>query len=386
MFQDLKVLECRGCSIHHVSPRLYNYTTQLTHLDLGDNEISILPADEYKLLTKLSTLKLDGNHLQKIHDYTFNHQLNLRKLNLARNRLDKIDGNALNNLHNLIELDLGYNKLKFLELYCFDSIVDSLEKLVLNDNYIPEKELFVLLENMKSLKELHLAGVGLAVITTNFIPKTVRVLNLADNYLSSLPSYVLPNNLIELDISRNRFRGLDEDTVNCIENVPKIKFEGNPWSCDLCHILPLLSKVNTSIAIYNIKCSAPYYFQGKLLGNIQQDDLGWCSGPRYSTGDANFFLTDDEGKLGVIAAGASVLLLIATVLAILAALCYSRRHSARYYTHEDKRVPQSELYDTGSPLFCDEKELSFKFDLNEKKISIATIDEIKKDHALSNGT
>lgn len=239
------------------------------------------------------------------------------------------------------------------------------------------------------LRELHLVHMNLATISHNLVPKSVVILSVSGNYISYIPLKSLPDNLIELDLSDNKFRGMDEDTVSRIEMVPRLKLEFNPWSCDLCHIVPLLNRVNKSVTFFNIRCLSPYSMEGEILGNVHRNDLSWCSGPNYSAGEPNYFLTGSEGRIGVIAAGGSVLLLVLVLVIVLAAFLYSRRHAAKYYTHEEKRVPESEaIFETNSPLFGEERELSFKFPLEppEKKISIATIDEIKKEHAMSNGT
>jgi hypothetical protein len=129
--------------------------------------------------------------------------------------------------------------------------------------------------------------------------------------------------------------------------------------------------------------------EGRKLGVVRMSELTWCTVPSQGSGDANFYLLGEDGQLGLIAAGTSVSLLLLTVVGILGVLLYSRRHAAKYYTHEDKLAMDGDsIFDNHSPLFCDERELSFKFPLEggERKLSVSTIDEIKKEHAITNGT
>ncbi|CAG9825514.1 unnamed protein product [Phaedon cochleariae] len=385
--QELKFLECRGCALTRLNNEIYHLLPQLSHLDLGDNEIRMLPSEELKELSNLKYFKLDGNLISAILDSTFDHQSMLKKLNLARNHFTKISDGAFKNLQNLTDLDLSYNKIDQLDF--LKPVAETLEVLHLSGNHLKLRATRIL-SSLDQLKELRLGECGLVSVESDIFPQSLSILDLSGNHLSSLSKEFLPQHLAELDLSRNRFRGLDEELLVAIENVPTLKLDDNLWSCDLCYIIPLLERVNRSIVFREIVCSAPYIVKGKKLEMICRHELTWCSSPSYTVSDANFFLIGEDGKVGIIAAGASVFLLVLTVFAIIGALCYSRRHAAKYYTHEDKLAIEGEsIFDRNhSPLFCD-GELSFKFPLDaggEKKISIATIDEIKKEHGITNGT
>lgn len=193
--------------------------------------------------------------------------------------------------------------------------------------------------------------------------------------------------LLTLDITKNRFRGLENDIVLKLDNIEDLRLDNNPWSCDLCFIVPMLERVNTSTTFRNVVCYQPYNFKGKRLGNVRHEYLSWCTAASLS-GDANYFFIGNDGNIGLIAAGTSVCLLLLTLIFIIGAYLYSRRHAAKYYTHEDKLSKDGEaIFETHSPLFCEDRELSFKFPIdNEKRMSISTIDEIKKEHAVQNGT
>lgn len=386
--QELRVLDCRGCALTRLNNEIYHLLPQLSHLDLGDNEIKTLPSEELRDLMNLKHLKLDGNHITAVLDATFVHHPMLKKLNFARNHISRISRGAFKDLHNLTELDLGYNKLEKLDF--LREVSENLEVLILSGNRFKLHALSELF-NMSALRELRLAECDLTDIYPEIFPAMLSELDLRGNHLSAIAKEVLPSSLTRLDLSSNRFRGLDEDILIFLDATAiTLKLENNLWSCDLCHIVPLLERVNRSSAFREIVCVAPYTVKGKKLGTIRKNELTWCTASSYKVSDANFFLIGEDGRVGIIAAGTSVFLLILTVLAIIGALCYSRRHAAKYYTHEDKLAAENEsIFDNNhSPLFCD-GELSFKFPLDstgEKKISIATIDEIKKEHAITNGT
>uniref|UniRef100_A0A6P7GHG4 Uncharacterized protein LOC114342681 n=1 Tax=Diabrotica virgifera virgifera TaxID=50390 RepID=A0A6P7GHG4_DIAVI len=387
VFDELTYLECRGCALTTLNNEIYHLLPDLIHLDLGKNEIKNISQNDFQNLQSLRHLKLDSNMLYSIDISTFSSQAALRKLSLSNNKIKKISPGSFSENHNLTELDVSYNRVD--DMSFLEPLYDILEKLDLSGNHL-RTELLTALINLNSLKELKLADCGLAQINAEVIPKSVSVLDLSENYLSSLNKNILPPNLTTLDISGNRFRGLEEDILLYLDNTQNIKLGHNLWSCDLCHIVPMLERTNKSAVFRDVTCSAPYIFKGKKLEKIQRNELTWCSSASYTASDANFFSLGEDGKVGIIAASTSVFLLLLTAFAIIGALCYANRHAARYYTHEDKIATiegESIFASNHSPLFCD-GELNFKFplDMEEKKISIATIDEIKKEHAITNGT
>lgn len=377
--RDLRRLECRGCQLKAINRHVVELLPLLSHLDLSENEIKVLDTGDFSNTTNLRVLRLDANQIRDLPGYVLGTHAGLTNLSLARNQIANIANDAFANLVNLTALDLGYNNLKHLTSDALTDTLGSLERLVLSGNRIALIELKRALHDA-TLKDLQLADCSIAEINAIFIPDTVTTLNLANNQLSYLSVTVLPPSLRDLDISGNLFRGLEQEVV---EKDIHFKLDHNPWSCDLCHIIPMLERVNRSEDLYKVRCALPYHHTKKVLGTILREDLSWCNADGYSSEGINFFLSRDDGRLGIFAAAASLLLLVITTFAVLAALCYSRRHAANYYTHEDKRDEKESIFENlnPSPIFGGE-ELSFKFPLevNDMKISIATIDEIRKEH------
>lgn len=385
--QELRQLECRGCALKRISKDTYPLLPHLSFLDIGDNEIKSIHADDLKVLTSLKYLKLDGNHIAGLHDNTFSNQPLLKKLNLARNQIAKIAANAFVELYNLTELDLSFNRLEKIHEGSFEPIASTLEVLSLSGNLIKPHTLKEL-SSLQVLRELRLSNCGLLELAVQIFPDNLEILDLSGNHIAVFNAEVLPKALRQLDVSKNRIRGIEEYDLQKLDHLQFLNLQQNPWSCDLCHIVPLLERANRSATFSEIICTAPYTERGKTLGMLEKSDLTWCTAASYSKGDADFFLVSTDGNIGIIAASMSVCLLFITILAIIGALWYSRRHAARYYTHEDKLAVEGEtIFDANhSPLFCD-GELSFKFPLDgEKKVSISTIEDMKKEHSIMNGT
>ncbi|KAL1490371.1 hypothetical protein ABEB36_013080 [Hypothenemus hampei] len=388
--QELRQFECRGCALKKINKEVYRLLPYLSVLDMGDNEIKAIHADDLKDLANVKVLKLDGNQIFSLHDNTFSNQIALRKLTLARNELTKIGANAFVELYNLTELDLSYNKLEKIHDGAFEAVSSTLEILALSGNQLKTHTLKEL-GQLQALKELKLSGCGITEYDLDIkknitFPKNLESLDLSANHISVMNTEFLPAKLKSLDIAKNRLRGIDEYNLQRLDHLKSLNLQGNPWSCDLCYIVPLLERANRSATFSDILCVSPYTVRGKSLGMLEKGDLTWCTAASYSTGDADYFLVSSDGNIGIIAASMSVCLLILTILAIIGTLCYSRRHAARYYTHEDKLAIEGEniVDNNHSPLFCD-GELSFKFPLDNdsKKITISTIEDIKKEHSIT---
>lgn len=358
-FQELRQLECRGCALTQINPHVHKHLPNLVFLDLGDNQLTTIRAEDLHHLTNLKQLKLDGNQLQTIQHDAFHTLTSLRRLVLARNWLKDVGG-----LPNLTELDVSFNKLRTVNL-------EAVEVVDLSGNPLEEEGLKNL--RLEGLRELRLAQCGLSHF--NFPLEGLEVLDVSRNHITSLPAS-LPFTLRLLDLSDNLLKGIDEYHMEKLDGIKLLLLQGNPWSCDLCHVVPLLDRINQSARIQELTCAAPNTVRGQTLGTLDKSQLVWCSG--Y---DSDYFLVTARGNFGLIAAALSVCLLLLVLLAVLVALCYGKRHAARYYTNEEKL--EEELSFPHSPsLFCD-GELTFKFPL-EGKLGVSTVEEVRRE--LPNGT
>lgn len=343
-----------------------------------------MPNDHFNNLTNLKSLWLDKNGMQQLSEVLFASQFELKKLNLAKNRIIRLPVNIFENVTGLMELNLGYNELVQLPTRTFLPFSKSLKVLELSGNKrLRPKEFKYILQLCRRILHLRLASMELAELPLELFDfnSDLISLDISKNRFVHFPIGGLAPvaNLNELDLSKNWLRGLDDKSLLRLESITIVNLDYNKWSCDLCHIVQILEKMNRSLYLQELICNSPSYLRYKKVGVLKLDDLKRCSSNELLYEDDELLV---EGQLGVIAAGAGLLLLILTVIALLAGVIYSRRHAANYYTHEEKRNvendPMFDKFDNTDILFADNGELSFKFPA-ENKMSIATIDEIKKD-------
>ncbi|KAK3912154.1 Carboxypeptidase N subunit 2 [Frankliniella fusca] len=405
--KELQVLRCRGCGVAAVNRSLFEQLAELQVLDLGDNKLAHLSAEELRPLQALRELWLDGNRLSVVPSGMFRHNPQLQIIDLARNEITKVEDEAFLNVPALRRLDLGYNRLERLHASLVAPLGESLRALSLAGNLISAEELARLARGVPHLTQLSLADMWLRTLPAGLLAplRELRVLNVSGNMLTALhPSSLHPLFKLEVvDASRNHLVGLDEQSLLRLDNVDRsvadagagaarvlqVLLDGNHWSCDRCHLPPLLSRVARSAPESpwrRLRCDGPRSLAGEPLEALSLSSLAWCSGSGgVGVGpDAPRSLLSADSQLGVIAAAAAVALLILAGAALLCIVAYTKHHADYYYTHEDKLGPEREAIFENMGVIDDRGECK----KTPKRVTIATIDELTKDpelHGLTNG-
>lgn len=376
------MLECRACAIRRMNTQIYHLLPYLVQLDLGYNKMQYITDNEFVDLKRLKVLKLDGNMYPVVLERTFVNQGQLKSLNLARNRLAKITNTAFLNMSSLEDLDIGYNKLYKTESAIMVPIADTLKRLVLSGNDYSASVVKVLLQVAHKVIDVALADMGLTEIQTGFLPEHLKQLNLSGNNLTNLRPEVLPLQLVELDLSRNRISGLEEVVVARLEQMKTVTLEGNPWKCDRLHVGALLQRGNLSFG--NLTCASPSALKGTPLSSLLADELDYFQDDLH---EGSFLLNNFALLVGV---GSLLAFLILSL--IFTIFCKKLSRNARIEEEEEKRrrTEEREMLENPTTLF-NKGEISFKFslDLTERKVSVSTIDDIKRDTRLQtmpNGT
>lgn len=355
---------------------------------MGNNGIQFIAADEFVDLRRIHSLRLDGNQLPVVLEKTFINQVELRILCLARNKLAKITNTAFLNLSNLYELDISYNKLNRVEGVVFHPLAESLRKLVLSGNYLSTEILTAILQTTIKLHRLDVADMDISDLPYGIFHDQLKALNLSGNNLTSLRVHVLPPQLVELDISRNKFRGLNERVLLRFEHLQDLRLQRNPWSCDLCHIQPMFLRLNKSDVYQNTTCASPPRLKGLTLKYLKKSDIKDCMNEE-DLGKQNLFMFF-QNHLSILIGSICLFLFLVACITFVVYSCLQRR--VNIVVQEEKRNSEREaVFENPTAIFGDKDEISFKFslDLTERKVSISTIDEIKRDtqlHTLPNGT
>lgn len=372
-------MECRSCGLRRINTQIYHLLPYLSHLDLGNNQMQFIASDEFRDLRRLHSLKLDGNQLPVVLEQTFVRQQELKYLCLARNRLAKITNTAFFNLSSLVDLDIGYNKLDRLEMVALQHISDTLQRLVISGNAFSLTVIRNILNTVFNVRDLGLAHMNLRVLPKGFLPDRIRKLNISANNITEVTPGCLPRQLLELDLSDNKLEKLHESVIYHVEDL-QVTLRGNPWSCRMCDLSPVIFRLNRTNFLRNVTCASPKTLRGRFVSSLYLEELPGCKPPGKDVAKG--------AKVGLVVGVAS--LVSFSLVCVTFTVCSCMRRRTRNAVREQKRMAELQENSLDHPIAIFAKgEISFKFplDLTERKVEVSTIDEIKKDtQSLPNGT
>lgn len=104
-----------------LNPGCFNGLSNLQYLELGQNNISAIPAEVFDPLTALVRLDLDRNDITTVPSGVFNNLSNLTILHFYANELTTLSSDTFDGLTALTTLDLSNNMVTELPAGIFDS-------------------------------------------------------------------------------------------------------------------------------------------------------------------------------------------------------------------------------------------------------------------------
>lgn len=224
----------------------FQILSTLEFIDLSRNSINKLTCDDFANLTQVKTLYLYGNKISLIRSCLFKDLKSLEVLKLGTNDLLRIDDAFSNGPHSLKDLQINYNKLSKIEKYTFRNL-SQLNSLTLNDNQISEIEAQAF-EGLKNLTSLFLSSNKITAKTLTRYPNVfsgmpnlqnldlyANSISFADNKLKHPPFKDL-NQLRVLTLHSQR-RGINKIPSNLLQGLSSMEmfYVGNT---NLGHLNP----------------------------------------------------------------------------------------------------------------------------------------------------
>lgn len=342
---NLKTLRCANCGLLMIKSLVYRVVPKLETLDLSDNHILALAPEEYVDLNNLKHLYLDGNRIFELKDYTFQ-GLALQHLGLSRNRMEKISKMAFEDC-SVLNLDLSANKLQFGAFRHLSPVIAHMHGLSVAGIHLSAEHIREILKRAGRLKSLNLSRMRLTqLVPTMFTSQgKLEILNLSSNSLRYIPVDILHSlpSLHTLDIRRNEFRGMPEIILRRFDRIHTIELDGNPWSCDQCHIPYLKIWLNNTKSFREacqpdvdapkcLKCQSPMEMYDKPIIEIEGLELQPCPEGTFDVAAASASSSNFSLVLAVVTAAVVVVLLL--IILVVGIVMYNR-HTAFYYTHEN---------------------------------------------------
>nr|ANG08895.1 toll family protein LongTollC [Parhyale hawaiensis] len=228
---SLQVLFLSHNQISFLSDGIFSTLANLHTLDLSDNKLSVLESGTLKGLAVLTHFIVENNALERVADDSFRNSSSLQKLSVKGNRIDRIP-KAITFLTLLQVLDLSHNQISVIERsnlkglnnlrhlsLCYNIIgnisIDAIPRMAhlqyldLSFNQISGVEPGAL-EPLTELTALNLTHNFLGHVNGLAAPLAkLQILNASHNEIQWFDYALIPRNLVELDLSYNQVKVLE---------------------------------------------------------------------------------------------------------------------------------------------------------------------------------
>ncbi|GMH38386.1 hypothetical protein BSKO_06270 [Bryopsis sp. KO-2023] len=196
----------------------------LAQLSCSHNQLTALPPNLGQNQSRMARLDASRNLLADV-PRTLAGAHSLTVLNLEHNKIRSIPGEVFLGLGALVELNLAQNQLSG----CVWAEVSALTSLrVLNIRYNQFTELPGPLSGCVKLAELHAAYNKIDQISTELgVLEELKLVDLSNNGLKTIPGGACKMNLNILDLSNNDLTGLPPE-LGLMTTLRKLPLEGNP--------------------------------------------------------------------------------------------------------------------------------------------------------------
>ncbi|XP_031638115.1 toll-like receptor 7 isoform X2 [Contarinia nasturtii] len=277
----LRTLDLGENHISDISTGAFRSLNQLTGLRLIDNQIGNVTREMFTNLPRLSVLNLAKNRIQYIERGSFDTNNEIEALRLDRNFINDING-VFATLNSLLWLNLAENHLVWFD-YAF--IPRSLKWLDLHDNYITDLGNYYKLQEEISLKTLDASHNRLREIGPSSIPNSIELLFINNNMINliQLNTFVDKINLTRVDLYSNALKKIHLHTLRLApipstKPLPEFYLGDNPFECDcsmdwLQSVNSLTARQHPRIMDYaNIECVMPRHERGDAVRAIASLD------------------------------------------------------------------------------------------------------------------
>ncbi|KAI6228885.1 hypothetical protein M3Y99_01181100 [Aphelenchoides fujianensis] len=204
-------------------------TNRLIRLDLGNNLLNELAADQFAALSQLQTVRLAKNRLADLPPDVFRGLHQLKNLDLSRNRFRLLRPLTFSSLSSLEVLNLARNQLN-VQPAAFHGL-DALRSLNLSANRIDSTGIADGgLYGLNRLEELDLSNNLLAAIPAqswNYVPE-LRRLWLNGNQLRRLAAGGFPLGKLEfLSLASNQLSAMQADSLRGLKSLIELELSEN---------------------------------------------------------------------------------------------------------------------------------------------------------------
>lgn len=222
---ELVIRPARPSNECYISENAHKVFPNLLMLNLSNCSLNFILNERFKNFESVDTIDLSNNYLRDFSPSVFSSNRRLRFVNLQNNPLN-VTSTTLFESNSLYELNLDSCNITKISLNMFKGL--------------PE------------LKYLTLSNNKISYLEDNSLPNKLKILNLANNNISNVPT----SELLRLSL------------------LTEINLSGNPINCT-CQLMGYQNWVSGKGLIFLnvIKCAYPPKYAGQSLNNIPQYEM-----------------------------------------------------------------------------------------------------------------
>ncbi|XP_033221474.1 leucine-rich repeat and immunoglobulin-like domain-containing nogo receptor-interacting protein 2 isoform X2 [Belonocnema kinseyi] len=240
----LRFLNLTSNSLHSLPRIVFQGLDILEEVHLADNSIAILPYQAFESAWSLLKLDLSGNELVSLPDYSFKPNKKLQELYLSSNRLTRLPSRLFSGLSNLRVLGLANNHIHVIARGFFTEL-KHLERLDISGNPIIRLT-DIAFQGLANLQWLNLSSTNIPTIPDNvWRPvNNLRTLLIENNKIEIIHDGDLAGlrNLETLKITKGALREIGLRTLDDVPHLRKLDLRSNILTflpANLAHLVKL---------------------------------------------------------------------------------------------------------------------------------------------------
>lgn len=212
-------------------------TRDLLRLNLGKNYLERIPHEAILPLKYLKILELSENKISQMEADDFNGMDSLDQLTLNHNKLEHLGAGFFRGLHSLTTLYVDHNQIQTVNKDAFEGLEDSLTSLTLTGNQIQEFPMLAL-RRIHRLQTLHLDDNKITRLEEDAFEgfgEHIKFLWLQNNFIREIlpPAFQDLHSLEWIKIANNDLKTLHYELMEpVLDSLMHIDLHSNPLICD----------------------------------------------------------------------------------------------------------------------------------------------------------
>ena len=243
----LNFVSLRGNGLLNINPAIFDKVKHLMVINLSQNKLKDIPAQIFKKTKILLDINLANNNLQFFAFETFQELRHLRRVDLSNNNIHTLQNGLLSGSINLEEIYLQNNSLKQIEPGALPFGENSLKRIHLQANNLPDIPMAAFYENKLEVFDISDNMVDHRRFIETLISLDFSTFASSHSNQGSKKIFKIQRNKIK-HLFGTYFNATMLSKLGMILTIITLDIKGNPLICD-CTMMDFQSKIQELICI-----------------------------------------------------------------------------------------------------------------------------------------